>query len=184
MWKYDIRDAVIKPRRWSAAYLVIRISADQSCAVFESHGTLMKRVGSTEQRTSRRNAATLLQRENLREVDFFCARRLHQAVIDAGMEIVEIGSPGSPRSCTGDQFSSPHCRLSKVTSNLVFRQPNGALIPTTTWRILHGHGEFSASPLHPTAMMLPSFFVVAFVLLPLFLFCCLCFCFVAFVFVC
>ena len=75
MQKYEnmSRDVVTKPQRWCGANLVIY--ADQTCAVFDSHGTLMKGVDSTEQRTTRRNAdscdATLLQRENLRKVDFF-----------------------------------------------------------------------------------------------------------------
>jgi hypothetical protein len=132
-------------------------------------------LGSVEQRTSRRNRIPVMQhcsRERVSvHVDFFCARRLHRAVSNAAMEIVEISSPASCRGCTGDQFSSPHCRLSKATSNLVFPQPNGAHVPMTAWRILHGHGEFSASSI--TIAPNGNFAAFVFPWLPLF-FCCGC----------
>jgi len=124
MRKCAIRDAVIKASAVMRCLFRDEDLRTPKCIVVDSHGTLMKGVDSTEQRTSRSNAgtcaATLLQRENLRKVDFFCARRLHRAVSYAAMEIAEIGSAGSCRGCTGDQFSSPHCRLSTASSNLVF----------------------------------------------------------------
>ena len=44
------------------------------------------------------------------------------------MKIVEIASPGSCRSFTGDLFLFPQCRLSLALPNLVFRQTYGALL--------------------------------------------------------